>query len=273
LVAGEGLGVVAKITNVSNSPVYIRETSLALTLPLELEGSRASVQGYSAYFPTEVHQSLLPNQSYQEYFKNVIALQPGDTYSAFWTNTFSSSDDSGLLYVLRQVTSQMQFLFFYPGKYSITITAKYWTDPSLPNTKYRTVTKSVSLPVAAPLFVILFGAALGGLISYLIFPQTKRTTIKATNKLLQVTGALVGVSGAMLLSVIVTIMLARISETQFLISVTVNDFWGAIVIGFAANYGGSALLETILKSKAARTAGRQGSKGTDGGDSATQGKN
>jgi hypothetical protein len=271
LVAGEGLGVVAKITNVSSSPVYIRETSLALTLPLELEGSRAAVHGYSAYFPTEVHVDR-PGQSYQEYFKNVIALQPGDTYSAFWTNTFSSSEDAGLFYILRQITSQIQFLFFYPGKYSITITGKYWTDPSLPADRYRTVTKSVSLPVASPLFVILFGAALGGLISYLILPQQRRTGIK-TNRFLRVTIPLVGMSGAMLLSVIVTIMLARIAETQFLISVTVNDFWGAIVIGFAANYGGSKLLERILGSNAARTAGTQGPKGTEGGDSATPGKN
>jgi hypothetical protein len=272
LVAGEGLGVVAKITNVSSSPVYLRETSLALTLPLELEGSRASVNGYSAYFPTEAHFDR-PGQTYLEYYKNVIALRPGDTYSAFWTNTFSSSTDTGLPYILQQIGSQIQFLFFYPGKYSITITGKYWTDPSLPADGYRTVTKSVSLPVAAPLFVILLGAALGGLISYLILPQAKRAGGEATNRLVRVTIPLVGMSGAMLLSVIVTIMLARVSETQFLISVTVNDFWGAIVVGFAANYGGARVLERILKSDAANgAAARPGTQGAAGADPGTPGK-
>lgn len=263
LVAGEGLGVVAKIANISSSPVYIRETSLTLTIPLELEGSRGEVTGYSAYFPTEPHENR-PGQKYHDYFKNVITLQPGDSYSAFWTNTFTTSAQSGLRYILRQITSQFQFLFFYPGKYNITITAKYWTDPTLPKDGYRTLTKSVSLPVSAPLFVILFGAAVGGLISYLIFPGSRRVGSGTNNRFLKSIIPLVGASGAMLLSVIVTIMLARISETQFLISVTVNDFWGAIVIGFAANYGGSKLLEKMLGERTApgttATQGRSGTK-------------
>jgi hypothetical protein len=49
-----------------------------------------------------------------------------------------------------------------------------------------------------------------------------------------------------LLSAIVAILLSRISETQFLIRVTIADFWGAVAIGFITVYFGSKALEQIL---------------------------
>jgi hypothetical protein len=58
---------------------------------------------------------------------------------------------------------------------------------------------------------------------------------------------MVGILGAALLSIIVTILLARLSETQFLIRITVADFWGAVAIGFVANYAGAEVLNKIIK--------------------------
>ncbi len=55
-----------------------------------------------------------------------------------------------------------------------------------------------------------------------------------------------GIFGAILLSAIVTILLSRISETQLLIKVSIADFWGAIAIGFVANYLGARGLEKLL---------------------------
>ena len=55
-----------------------------------------------------------------------------------------------------------------------------------------------------------------------------------------------GIGGAVLLSTMITILLSRISETQFLIKVTITDVWGAIAIGFIANYGGAKALDKIL---------------------------
>ncbi len=245
LVAGEGLGVIARIKNISESTVYIRESELALTLPLELEGSRAEVTGYAAYFPTEHHEGG-QNVPYEKFFSNVIKLNPGDSYSAFWTNTFSSKTTSNLKYVWHQITSQFQFLFFFPGKYSITVTAKYWNDPGFPVDGYRTMTKSVTLPVIAPLFVILLGAALGGLIAHVIFPKKIPVKTRTLTFFTKILTQLAGIFGSALLSVIVTIVLSRVSETQFLISVTVSDFWGAIVTGFVANYLGYKVLEKIV---------------------------
>jgi hypothetical protein len=59
---------------------------------------------------------------------------------------------------------------------------------------------------------------------------------------------LAGVAGAILLSTMATILPSRISETQFLIKVTITDVWGAIAIGFVANYIGAKVLDKILGS-------------------------
>jgi hypothetical protein len=71
LVAGEGIGIIAKLKNVSKSAVYFRETSVVLTLPLEMEGQRVNVTGYPAFFPTEPHK-LEDSGSYERYFRNTL---------------------------------------------------------------------------------------------------------------------------------------------------------------------------------------------------------
>ena len=56
-----------------------------------------------------------------------------------------------------------------------------------------------------------------------------------------------GLGTAILLSTMVTILLARLSESQFLISVTVNDLWGAIASGFLITAAGPTVLEKFTK--------------------------
>jgi hypothetical protein len=57
---------------------------------------------------------------------------------------------------------------------------------------------------------------------------------------------LFGLLGAIALSIIVTILLSRMSESQSLIRITATDLWGAIAIGFISNYAGISLLRSIL---------------------------
>lgn len=243
LIAGEGLGVIAKVKNVSPTlAISIGEWDMRLVLPLELEGARGAVRGRPGFFPTGFHDTHVTNDA--EYFNNFVTLKPGDTYNVFWTESPSSA--SWIAYIGKQISIQLQFLFFTPGQYDITVITKYWVNEGLPGEDYRTVTKSVLLPVSAPQFVILFGAAIGGLIAYFIFPKAGRHIKRSERLSLRLIRQIAGVFGAMLMSVIVTILLSRISETQFVIKVTVNDFWGAIVIGFVANYGGSKILDMII---------------------------
>jgi hypothetical protein len=59
------------------------------------------------------------------------------------------------------------------------------------------------------------------------------------------------------LSVITTILLSRIAESQFLVRVTVNDVWGAIAVGFLANFAGYNVLAPYVRTK------KDGKDGTD----------
>jgi hypothetical protein len=163
---------------------------------------------------------------------------------------------------VNSVLSELNFIFFSPGNYKITTSVKYWTKPDLTEDTYHTATQSVVIPVSAPQSVILIGAALGGLIAYFILPHGRRKLIELPSMNASDVSALTalerivrrftleisGIVGSMLLSAIVAILLARLSETQFLIRVTITDFWGAIAIGFVANYAGSKFLERILSS-------------------------
>src|SRR5262249_47263239 len=87
LVAGEGLGIIARLKNDSKKTIYITEKSFSLTVPIEMEGKRAGVSGYYAYFPTEFHPSPKPGQpalSPEVFYEGQIRLNPGDSYSVFW---------------------------------------------------------------------------------------------------------------------------------------------------------------------------------------------
>ena len=56
----------------------------------------------------------------------------------------------------------------------------------------------------------------------------------------------IGLLGAALLAAIVTILLARLANSQFVIQVTIRDFWGAVAIGFIANYIGRKMLDRMV---------------------------
>jgi hypothetical protein len=259
--AGTGLGVIAELKNLSNTTIYLRERDVALTLPPELEGPFVSEQSWFAFFPNT-------NTDPYNRGSNTIALQPGDAYKSFWTALpyRSQQEESQLSLgrvisnVVNTVLSELNFIFFSPGSYKITTSVKYWMKPELSDENYNTSTQSVIIPVSAPQSVILIGAALGGLIGYFILPHARQILIELPSRttadtsflgkiettLRRLAVEISGIVGSVLLSAIVVILLARLSETQFLIRVTVTDFWGAIAIGFVANYAGSKFLEKIL---------------------------
>jgi hypothetical protein len=280
--AGGSLGVIAEITNRSDQTVYLQEQYLTLKVPPELEGPWAGPQAWYAYFPTFAHHG--------GYAPITLALKPGDSYKAVWyrmpdaearekrlaaarakraeedkkkrgagapAGPVDDPDEWLVQSVWRTIVTELNFLFFVPGDYTLTVSGLYWTDPAFPRDQYRTVSQSVRLPVTAPQSVILFGASVGGIIAYFILPQARRRWIGSRSRCAAVSRSLRararrwwqevgGVVGAAVLSMIVTILLARISETQFLIRVTVSDLWGAIAIGFVANYVGAGLLAKLI---------------------------
>ena len=261
------LGISARITNISNSTIYLRAKDMDLVLPPELEVSRADVNSRWAFFPTE----KLPADDPWEVS---IILSPGDSYPVFWRTdpNFGLEPDATSQDVIKtqsnaasggqrisdtfkiigdEIASEMRFLFFPPGDYNVTVVAKYrTTSEESANSTYRTVAATSTIHVVAPPFVILFGAALGGVLAYFIVPGLRKHLSYSPTKfrgwVARFAKEAGGISGSALLSAVVTILLSRISESQFLIQVTVTDFWGAIAIGFVANYLGWNVLGKIV---------------------------
>jgi hypothetical protein len=221
------------------------------------------------YFPTE-HPPESPVA--QESTPPSIKIASGNAYKVFCSIPSKLQKDTSKkeaskkswwknfvdwvrsFYIVKTVLNEMQFIFFVPGEYTIDVTAKYWISPKRPpDEDYHTTVASRTLTVDAPQTVILFGAMLGGLISYILFPQARRrlvaseTSKEAPSISKKLVREFFGILGAVLLSAIVTILLARISETQFLIKVTVTDLWGAVAIGFVANYAGAEIINKIIK--------------------------
>jgi hypothetical protein len=269
LTAGEGIGVAAEITNGSaDQSILVKETSVTLTVPPEMSGAN-DTRTWFAYFPTEHPPQAIKTDVKTEEFAELV-LQPKNTYQVFWTpidaRPHTMKPDASVLSriatqlnnVMEQVATDLGFLFFTPGDYKLTAQVKYWIMPVTmdKNSTYRTVQKSTVVHIAAPQLVIIIGAILGGLIAYFVLPRSTRdeqktvTTVESGTKIeaffVRVARRTYGLFGVCLLSAIVTILLARISETQFLVKVTVNDVWGAITIGFFANYVGSKILERFF---------------------------
>src|SRR5207253_7905007 len=95
--------------------------------------------------------------------------------------------------------------------------------------------------------------AIGGLLAYFLLPQARQKLVQPSSGesplgriVNRIVKEVAGIAGAVLLSTMITILLSRISETQFLIKVTITDIWGAIAIGFIANYVGAKALDKIL---------------------------
>jgi hypothetical protein len=271
--AGQGLGIIATFVNTSQDIVYLNESFIALALPPELASSNNPEFSYVGYFPTEDHTS---NQ-----VGYTICLKPKSDYKVLWNynpSTGPGPSSAGLVPFLRQFFS---YLFFSPGDYKISVIAKYWIDPAKPSAvpaptllqsvqgpttaadfTYNVTAQDAIIHVAAPQSVILAGAAIGGIMAFIILPgvrhrsdEFEQTKIASSQRgkfwwMLGFMDGLLGLVGAITLSIIVTILLSRMSESQNLIRITATDLWGAIAIGFISNYAGISILRSILPTPA-----------------------
>lgn len=131
------------------------------------------------------------------------------------------------------------------GEYKVLVAAKVGIgQPPSAKDGYVSFPEVGNLKVAAPQFVILFGA-LVGLISWLLFPQGRdkamnmermEWTMRGVGGLLsQLAWYLSSIACACLLAAIVTVLLTRISESQFLVKISITNFWGAVVVGSSRN--------------------------------------
>lgn len=247
--AGLGAGVSAELRNVSRKNIFVRPSHVTLSVPPEISGPGRWDAGIVGYFPGYLGTS-----------DSVFMLGPGDSYAAFWALDpgLTPKDTTGNLgSVFKQIRTELKFLFFTPADYELTVGAQFWTDSVTRSAAHSTV-KTATVHYSAPQFVILLGAAIGGILCYLLFrtgPRGAKTKTPSTSHLTSkwrryyarhgATWAAVFLSA--LWSAVVTILLDRLSDTQFLVKVSVNDFWGAIAIGFVASYVGVKAIPFLNK--------------------------
>ncbi len=323
--AGQGLGIVALITNTSDNQIYINEHYISLVLPPELRGPRNSDYWTWGSFPTEYHVADVNDPAYYYYY--TVVLQPKDTYEVIWnfspepiqppeaeqpseatkllspqvSPAFTNAPDTPSLGPATPLSSPIpfslptpfspprqgelqswfedfwNFLFFSPGNYKISVILKYWickrtndipckctndipyyvalspVDPTSSKYNYNVMTQDAVIHVSAPQSVILTGAAVGGLMAFIVLPTVRRPASQLADE--SPAGSWgwyvqqgVSLIGAIAFAMMVTILLSRMSETQSFIKVDASDFWGAIAVGFVANYAGKAILRNILPS-------------------------
>jgi hypothetical protein len=212
-----------------------------------------------------------------------IVIQPSEHYMAFWdvhNKSLKACDEptdkmpgegaqgkpkteevkqppdrSAWTYLLDRVA-------FVPGNYAFVVIGKAYRKPKegVEGT-YHTYTDQVKLHVALTQIDAMYAAMLGGLLGY--FVSALRTGGDFTKfywpaadedfnykvVLRNFSSGFVVVRNmvsAALVSATVTILMSRISDTQFPIKVSVPDFWGALVVGFIAFFVGNNLINRIV---------------------------
>jgi hypothetical protein len=262
--AGSVLQITGVVKNVSDTPVAISEHCFTITVPGEIDQINFAGGYYARLTVNDFDQ-----------YNGMVILAPGQSTNAYWrVNADSSfkaagSGQSRTWYepIREQLNSELGYLFFSPGDYKFSVQAKFWplsngatiTREELRQANYdlagyQTAVASTSIRVAAPITVILVGAAIGGLLAFTLKRSQSSNPLKVRGHEPAYASILRGfaaAAGAVLLSCISTILLSRLADTQFPIRISISDLWGAIAIGFIAAYSGSALLEKYLGSTSA----------------------
>lgn len=233
--AGTSISVLVRVRNISSTVLFLDKKNSILVFPTELSVDEHAIGRTFVYFGDDEKE-------------NLYRLNPGDDIRMS-VSTPDSPESQGSDEKSSQRAAQAiiapallfarsigRFLSFSPGDFKVTAMLIYTTEANNPN---RTHIKSEDLTVnvSAPQSVILLGAALGGILAYLLLPQTGGPRPWYRHLYATASSALLGIT--------VTILLSRISETQFFIRITITDFWGAIAMGFIAGYGGRAVLDRI----------------------------
>jgi hypothetical protein len=154
----------------------------------------------------------------------IDALQPGNTA------------------VYSLVLATKRTLFFRPIQYTL----EYSINFSFDKGRSLTYTNSASqdLTIRAPVTSVMGGAILGGVAGYVArFLQEFSKGLKSIDLATNWAVFLLTLGVTVILSAMAVVFLARKSETQSLLSI--EDFWGGLVIGFLVGYTGTSAFESF----------------------------
>lgn len=251
-----GYGVYADLENLASVPVTIYPDQLDLVSLPELTLKAGCSYASYAFFPTE------PDKDKDHPSGWPILIQPNEHYQVFWdVNTQSCSSKQTVSSKEGWFTSWYNYfvdsLSFVPGDYTFVVEGKAHLAPdTAADSNYHTFEQSLRLHVGITQINSMLAAMLGGVIAYFVIvlrqggefgplkPGKNRS--KYWIPVLRLLVFFRNLFSAALLSGVVTIILSRISDTQFPIKVSVSDFWGALTIGFVAYFTGNKIIDKLV---------------------------
>lgn len=242
IVAGEQWSLLGEIRNRSDSPIWIADYCTWIIPPPEIQGL-GKAGSSPAFFPT------IRGRETDE----VIRIEAHSAYTVVFRLGPKFQTDSWFANIEAIKFALRDFLFFYPGTFTVSATTHIWPVPptigeegQVTNTGQSfTINCQCNILADASPWVLIFASSLGGLLSFALQILSGAIPLGSTT-VLAIRTFLVGTSTTVLLCGVVTILLSRLAKVDFIISLKINDFWGAIASGFAIQWIGQRVIETLL---------------------------
>ncbi len=245
-IAGELWSVSGEIHNRSKTTAWIIDTKSVLTLAPEMWGQTSQRGSIPAFFPT-IHSRQ---------GDEVVRIDPGAKYVVIWkVNTLELKQDANSArQIFRRIGSALKdFTFFNPGRFVISSTVHVWSSPPLINSAGNVSNLGTSFPISvtkevemeASPWVLIFGAAVGGILCFLLQLLFGRIPTGSSGGEIAKT-IILGLFTTTLLSGVATVLISRLAKADFLLVVKVNDLWGAITTGFVIQWFGYEALTALV---------------------------
>ncbi len=259
IIEGAVYGLHAELENVSSVPITLDLGHLQLAVQPELAPTDFSC----TWFYDAARNGLTS-----------LAMLPGDHFTVFFDTGARASaealkaDPSCVANFWGRLRRRLDFV---PGNYAFVVIGSFTYTPTLQGISSLPASKSASpaveakpeehyfaqtanLPVTIDQAQVIIYAGLGGLLAFLVMTFRSANTLSEYAGKVQATSdkppfKLViiarGAGAAILLSATVTVIASRLSTTAFPVKVSVDDFWGAITVGFVSYFIGGSFIDRL----------------------------
>jgi hypothetical protein len=255
IVRGAAYSLDAQIKNVSKQPVGVDLRTITLAAQPELAPKN---QNCAWFFGSFYSPSIARNED-----ENFI-LQPQERVTVFFNMRTGDNLGANTAPICRAKRTDgiSNVLNFVPGQYVFELTGRYKAPNPVPGSSESTSTgwseprvfsQNATLEVGIDQASILLFAALGGFFAFLVmalrhggdFGQIFAEQMGTRAWFWKVAVFGKNAFAAAFLSAAVTIVASRLSDTQFPIKVSVNDFWGALTVGFVSYFVGGKFIDKL----------------------------
>ncbi|MYN10299.1 hypothetical protein [Pseudoduganella aquatica] len=247
---GEPWELILRIENDTDKPLWIASPTTIFTMPAEItHPTEHSSNGRWSSFPTIITET------------GTVCIHPKCEYFCTWRLNARQPRPSFFNYLSWNIFSQ-------PGTYEIYCSVHFWDvqpdfealtaahnpQPGGPDIKElrkrqaEEVNKSISkttsskLEVVTKSAVILASAGVGGVLAFLFKLCYALANNAAVPSLLWTLPSYVLTAG------IASLLISRITEAKFPLTVKVMDFWGGTALGILASISGDYFLQSVFKS-------------------------